>query len=119
MKYKIGDRVKYDGNSGTDTGIVTEVDHDGCSGENFIYVKWDSDGDISGFWDTETPFSLIETIPREIVKKVLRSYIVNIIGYNPDLLADETIDIVYQDLLKQDDPDYQQYLKLKARFEKE
>jgi len=117
MKYKIGDRVQFWGNESAapDEGTVTRI-VDLC-----VWVKWDSDGKEKYIpLEDDSGFEVIDDKPveitRDVVDMVLRANAIHL-GYHPSVVFSEVIDSVYAILLRESDPDYQLYLKLKARFE--
>jgi hypothetical protein len=109
MQYKIGDRVKYAGESGflPDTGTVVSIDRD------YVRVKWDSNGETL-LINEEKPhlFSVIDA-DKDTIRKVLEAHCI-VLGYNKDNVTDSLVDKVFDVMNQQADPAY-----IKSGTEKE
>jgi hypothetical protein len=51
------------------------------------------------------------------VKTILIAYVGPVLGYNKEFVSDEIIEKTFQEVNKEPDPEYAEYLRLKSKFE--
>jgi hypothetical protein len=131
-KYSVGDKVTYDLGNGIDHGVVTRIEINKVNNPETscrfkIWAKWENGDREQWFGENDGAVEIIQSenttqpaepkYSKETVKTILIAYVGPVLGYNKEFVSDEIIEKTFQEVNKEPDPEYAEYLRLKSKFE--